>query len=125
MKIRKYKPEDADALFALIEREGEEWSDYYGPNRDKYLKALESSTVYLAFEGDVLLGYCRCRDDDGYGVYVYDLLVDKDYRGKNHGRKFIQVVSLDHEGEDVFIMSDVDEYYEKQGYERHGSIFQA
>ena len=76
--IKAYAPEEEHELFALIEREGEDWQEYWrGAGKAKYQKALSNSIAYVVYEGKVLCGYARCRDDDGYGVYVLDLLVDK------------------------------------------------
>ena len=66
----------------------------------------------------------RCRDDNGFGIYVYDLLVRKSYRGHGIGRKLIEYLCIKHPLDTVYVMSDVDEYYQKQGYRREGSIFQ-
>lgn len=55
-------------------------------------EALDHSVNYLLFSGDELCGYIRCRDDDGFGVYVYDLLVDKTHRGKEFGRLLMEQV---------------------------------
>ena len=122
--IRKLADGDIEPLFALMEREGEEWRDYWHNNcKAKYLKALENSITYLIFENDILCGFARCRDDDGYGIYVCDLLVDKEYRGKEYGRMLMEQACAEHSGMPTYVMSDVDEYYEKLGYERMGSIF--
>ncbi|MFV0400017.1 MAG: GNAT family N-acetyltransferase [Oscillospiraceae bacterium] len=122
--VRRYGADDEHSLFALIEREGEEWKDYwYGAGREKYKKALSSSIAYLLFEDETLCGYSRCRDDDGYGVYVYDLLVDKAYRGKEYGRMLLEQTCEDFPDDIVYVMSDVNPYYKKLGYEKEGSIF--
>lgn len=122
--IRRYTKEDAELLFALIMREGDEWKEYWGrEGKPKYEKALASSITYLIFEDDVLCGYARCRDDDGFGIYVYDLLVDKAYRSKTYGRMLMEQVYCDYSGEAVYVMSDVDAYYKKLHYEKIGSIF--
>lgn len=78
MKIRHYSKTDEEALFDLLMDEGDEWIDYHGKNgRSKYIKALESSITYIACDENVVCGYARCREDDGFGVYIYDLLVRK------------------------------------------------
>ncbi|MDL2300270.1 GNAT family N-acetyltransferase [Clostridiaceae bacterium OttesenSCG-928-D20] len=124
VSIRRYSADYEHRLFSLIEHEGEEWKDYwYGSGRGKYIKALNSSITYLLFENEVLCGYARCRDDDGYGVYVYDLLVDKSYRGKDYGRMLMEQVCEDFPDAAVYVMSDVNPYYEKLGYEVEGTIF--
>ncbi len=123
--IKRYGEIDEPALFALLENEGPEWGDYWEEqNRPKYKAALENSIVYAAYAGDTLCGYCRCRDDDGYGVYIYDLLVDKHHRGKQIGQQLMAQVCADFPGDAVYVMSDVDGYYEKQGFRREGSIFE-
>ena len=123
--IKRYSRDDESALFALMKDEGAEWESYWEEeNRPKYKAALENSIVYVAYEGDILCGYCRCRDDNGYGVYVYDLLVDKHHRGKQIGRQLMAQVCADFSNNTVYVMSDVDGYYEKQGFRREGSIFE-
>lgn len=125
MIIKCYTKDDESALFKLIKNAGEEWECYYGErNKEKYKIALKNSITYIAYENDVLCGYCRCRYDDGFGVYIYDLLVDKYYRGKQFGRLLMEQVYTDFPDDTVYVMSDVDKYYEKQGYRREGSIFE-
>lgn len=122
--IRQYETADEHKLFALLEREGEEWSGYWrGSGREKYKRALSSSIHYLLFLNDELCGYARCRDDDGFGVYVYDLLVDKSHRGKEYGRMLMEQVCKDFEGNEVYVLGDNYPYYEKLGYAVEGTIY--
>jgi len=122
--IRRYTTADEGILFPLIEAEGEEWRDYWqGEGRGKYAKALTNSICYLIFEDETLCGFVRCRDDDGFGMYVYDLLVDRNHRGKGYGGMLIAQACKDFPDSAVYAMSDVDPYYEKQGYERIGTVF--
>jgi len=122
--IKRYTHEDEDRLFALIEQEGDEWKEYWhGTGRAKYQKALAGSIAYLIFENETLCGYARCRDDDGYGVYVHDLLVGQKHRGKEYGRLLMERACKDFPDNTVYVMSDVDPYYEKLGYEKAGTIF--
>jgi len=92
--------------------------------RDKYIKALESSITYIACDENLVCGYARCREDDGFGVYVYDLLVRKTHRGRQIGKSLMERVCQDFPDQPVYVMSDVDTYYEKLGYRREGSIFE-
>lgn len=124
MVIKPYAGSDETALFDLMESEGPEWEDYSVRRRERYKVALENSIVYVIYEDSVLCGYCRCRSDDGFGVYICDLLVGKRYRGKRFGRLLMTQVCLDFPDEAVYVMSDVDAYYEKQGYRREGAIFE-
>ncbi|MEL7566135.1 MAG: GNAT family N-acetyltransferase [Dehalobacterium sp.] len=125
MEIKAYSEIDEMKLFDMLKEEGTEWESYYSDNgREKYKQALASCITYVAYEGDTLCAYVRCRDDNGFGVYVYDLLVRKPYRRQNIGRKLLEFVCTKFPEDIVYVMSDVDEYYQKQGYRREGSIFQ-
>lgn len=122
--IRGYNHKDAIALFDLLQEEGGEWDSYTdSQNWPKYQKALTSGVTYLFFEGPHLLGYVRCREDDGFGVYVYDLLVRRSERGKNIGKALLSYVKEVYHDQAVYVMSDVDQYYEKLGFHKEGSIF--
>lgn len=109
----------------MLREEGDEWIDYHGVNGyAKYLRALDSSVTYVVYDESILCGYARCREDDGFGVYVYDLLVRKSYRGKKLGKMLMEQACKDFSDQPVYVMSDVDPYYEKLGYRREGSIFE-
>jgi len=125
VKVKKYSKAYESLLFDLIADEGDEWIDYHGSTgRDKYIKALESSITYIACDENVVCGYARCREDDGFGVYVYDLLVRKSYRGKQIGKSLMERARRDFLDQPVYVMSDVDPYYERLGYRREGSLFE-
>ena len=124
MLIRRCTEADEPLLFSMLRDEGSDWEDYYGDaGREQYRRALRNSVTYLAFEEGRLCGYARCREDDGFGVYVYDLLVAKAFRGRQIGRVLMERACTDFPGQTVYVMSDVDGYYEKLGYAREGSIF--
>lgn len=124
MIIKKYGKADESLLFDLLVDDGDEWSDYHGSaGRDKYIKALESSITYIACDETLVCGYARCREDDGFGVYIYDLLVRKTHRGKQIGKALMERVCRGFPDQPVYVMSDADPYYEKLGYRREGSIF--
>jgi GNAT superfamily N-acetyltransferase len=125
MQIRQYSKADETLLFDLLIDEGDDWIDYHGPvGLSKYIKALESSITYIACDENLVCGYARCREDDGFGVYIYDLLVRKTHRGKQIGKALMERVLKDFLNQAIYVMSDVDPYYEKLGYRREGSIFE-
>lgn len=121
--IRPYQKGDTDELFAMMEKEPD-WDEYCNEkNKENYLRAIQTSITYLLFEEEKICGYARCREDDGFGVYVFDLLVDANCRGKNYGRFLMEQACKDFPEQTVYVMSDVDPYYEKQGYQKEGTIF--
>ena len=124
MQIRPYKTTDEDALFDLMQREGEEWADYWDDEsgRQRYVQALADATAtYVVIEDDALCGFVRCIGS--FTIYVDDLLVDKTYRGRNFGRLLMERVFTDFPEHEVYVMSDVDEYYSKLGYAKAGTLF--
>jgi ribosomal protein S18 acetylase RimI-like enzyme len=124
MEIRKYSESDAMKLFDMMKAEGTDWECYWGEaGAERYQSALESSSTYVAYEGETLCGYLRFKEDNGFGVYIYDLLVTKHCRGREIGRKLIEQACSDYPEEDAYVMSGADGYYEKLGYCREGSIF--
>lgn len=122
-KIRRYRKMDEACLFAMLEKEAD-WQDYWlGEGKTKYQLALQTSLTYLLVEEEKICGYVRCREDDGFGIYIYDLLVTSNSRGKNYGRYLMEQVCKEFPEQPVYVMSDVDPYYEKQGYQKEGTIF--
>ncbi len=124
MPIRKYdKSRDEDKLMQMISEEPD-W-DYASEHLSgRYILALESSITYVACIDDVLCGFVRSLEDFGTYIYVCDLLVKPGYRGQGLGRKLMEGIYRDYPDHTVFVMSDVDEYYEKLNYQRIGSIFE-
>ena len=104
----------------LIQSGGEEWNDYLN---SKYRKALEDSITYVALIGEELCGYSRSISDSGLFIWVIDLLVNKGRRGHLIGKKLLECIPFDYPDSDIFVMSDVDQYYKRLGYEKIGSIF--
>lgn len=124
MTIRRYQSGDFDRVMALMEDEGEEWACYWrGDAREKYRRMLDASVTFLCFKGDALCGFARNLLDGDLYVYVCDLLVGKAFRGQGIGRALMGQCYVEYPESEVFVMSDVDAYYEKQGYVREGSVF--
>jgi len=85
MEIRKYNQQtDEQSLLQMIQDE-EGW-DYAKKNViEKYKKSLELSITYVAVEKGIVCGFVRSLDDFGIDIYVCDLLVRIDSRGKQQG----------------------------------------
>lgn len=120
MEIRLYHQTYEQPLFDLIQSDPE-WLEYI-KFKPKYIQALEQSSVFVMIENDQCIGFIRGKDDAGFGFYVYDLLVRKDKRGHGYGKALIDHVR--HLYQPVYVMSDVDPYYEKIGMVKIGSIFE-
>ncbi|MFS0788190.1 GNAT family N-acetyltransferase [Shouchella sp. 1P09AA] len=124
MNIYTYTPTMEQDLFALIASEGEEWHEYlYNGGKEKYLQTLASSITLVAYEEGKLIGYARAIVDGAFHVYVCDLLVHKQARGHKIGRKLMTDFYERYPSHVVLVMSDVDMYYEKLGYQKEGTIF--
>lgn len=126
MQIRPYQKDiDKDGIVKLIKSEGEDWACYSADEvLVKYMSALESAITYVAYEGNVLCGYSRSLDDCGFYIYVCDLLIMAEYRGRNIGQKLMEIIYRDYPDRIVYVMSGADGYYQKLGYNKVGSIFQ-
>ncbi len=122
--IRKYETGDELLIMELIESEGEEWSSYcLGDGRTRYLESLIDSITYVKVKNEKIIGYIRAIDDHGFEIYICDLLVSKMERGNQYGFDLISLILSMNPHRDIYVMSDVDPYYLKQGYKKIGSIF--
>ncbi len=121
LTIRKYHPkQDYLPLRELIQSEGEEWNDCLTPN---YRKALDQSITYVALVGPELCGYSRSIKDADLFIIIMDLLVHKDHRGNAIGKKLMECITIEFPQTEVYVLSDVDPYYTRLGYQKEGSIF--
>lgn len=124
--IRKYdSTKDEEKLMQLIRNQGDDWDCYWGEKTSHlYRENLKQSIVYVAEEEGEIVGYSRSLEDPGFYVYVCDLLVEKSYRGKHLGNKLMQIIYQEFRHHIVYVMSDVDAYYQTLGYRKEGSIYQ-
>lgn len=124
MKIIKYNDTMYELLYDLIMSEGKDWEEYTVTKKNAYRQALKSSIVYLGIQGDQCIAYLRARDDDSFGLYIYDLLVRKNQRGHQYGKKLMDQLIDDYPSNIIYVMSDIDLYYESLGFIKEGTIFQ-
>lgn len=121
IEIKKYNhSEEYHRLLKVIKSEGEEWKEYFN---SKYQEVLKHSITYVAYIDNELCGYSRSINDHGLYLLVIDLLVAKKHRGHSIGRKLLEILSTNYPNQDIFVLSDVDGYYQKIGYRKEGSIF--
>ena len=91
---------------------------------ERYKFALSNSITFVAYQNEVLCGYSRSLDDCGLYIYVCDLLVKPACRGNEIGRKLMECLIDEYPEQTVYVMSDVDDYYEKIGFKKIGSVFE-
>ena len=110
-------------LIALLKKEPE-WNSFTGTGTiDIFKSALLSSQTYICKSQSQVCGYLRALVD-GFGIYVSELYVAPAFRNNGYGKELLRDLKEDHEGQDVYVLSDEDLYYEKLGYKRVGSVFQ-
>ncbi|WP_348655442.1 GNAT family N-acetyltransferase [uncultured Roseivirga sp.] len=121
IEVKRYNhSKEYPELLKMIKSEGEEWKDYFTL---AYSEALKNSITYVAYIENELCGYSRSINDSGLFIWVIDLLVNKTHRGKAIGKSLMECLLTDYPNQAVFVMSDVDGYYKKLGYQKEGSIF--
>lgn len=122
-EIRKYTSKYENELMELIRREGDDWRIYWEePNALRYRKSFERSITYIALSDGKICGYSRSLKDALF-IYVCDLLVNEKYRGFGLGKKLMECVQNEYPDFPVYVMSGNDEYYQKTGAKREGSIY--
>ncbi|MGC6769898.1 GNAT family N-acetyltransferase [Enterococcus sp. LJL51] len=125
IQIQYYQETNWPDLLQLMINEGPEWNDYTSETRQAaYQTAVKESKTYLATVDGKTVGFCRCRIDGIFGVYICDLLVDKQFRGQGIAQRLMEQPCLEYPEQTVYVMSDVDDFYEGKGYRREGSIFE-
>lgn len=124
LEIKRYQQDiDEPELMQMIKDE-EGWDYADDKIAERYKMALVNSITFVAYQNDVLCGYSRSLDDCGFYIYVCDLLVKPAYRGNEIGRKLMECLIDEYPEQAVYVMSDVDDYYEKVGFKKIGSVFE-
>jgi ribosomal protein S18 acetylase RimI-like enzyme len=121
--ILKYQKEHELELISLLGKEPD-WSSFLSDDAiDTFKKALLESETFLCESKGNICGYLRALVD-GFGIYISELYVAPQYRGRGFGSELLAKVKQEHPNQDVYVLSDEDTYYEKLGYQRVGSVFQ-
>ena len=124
MKILRYKREHEDAVISAIMKDPD-WDMFTQEcSVASYKERLFESVTYVCLEKGVFCGYVRALLDDGFAVYISELFVVPEWRNRKIGRALVAQVKLDFEQLTVYVLSDEDAYYERQGYRKVGSVFE-
>lgn len=121
-EILDYRVEHEPELLALLVRETD-WQEFMSAEGlPRFRAALRDTLTLVCFDDGRVCGYLRALVD-GFGLYVSELYVAPAARRRGHGRALLQHVRDAHAGQDVFVLSDEDAYYEMLGCARVGSVF--
>lgn len=122
--IRRYqRSTDEQALLHMIDSE-EGWDYTTDGMIENYKTALQNSITYVACSQNNLCGYSRSIDDNGFYIYVCDLLVKPAFRGMQIGKMLMEHIYSDFPDRIVYVLSGVDAYYRKLHYPVEGTVFQ-
>ena len=110
---KNFKVEEVQALFLSVG-----WVS--GQYPDRLYKALQnSSTVFSAWDNDMLVGLVRVLDDSEMLAYVHYVLVDPRYQGKGIASHLIEMVKEKYK-DYLYIEVMPEESKNASFYEKHG-----
>ena len=112
MEIRFAKPDDVAGIISLLQQVGQMHHDgrpdifragaqKYSPSQVLTMLDQPTTPIFVAAEGEAVLGYCFCqlrstKNDpvicDHKELYVDDLCVDEEKRGQHIGKEIYQQV---------------------------------
>jgi ribosomal protein S18 acetylase RimI-like enzyme len=96
-------------------------------DRERMQKMFQnSSPVITAWDGDQLVGVCRCITDWVWSCYLADLAVDPSYKQSGIGRKLIETASATLGEQTMILLLSVPtamEYYPKVGFAKENRAF--
>ena len=80
----------SDALCALYDSVG--WTTYTRDPVQLSAAIAGSDSVFIALEGDTLIGLARAISDDATVAYIQDILVRPSHQGRGVGRRLLQAL---------------------------------
>lgn len=124
-KLSQYKAKHKKDIFSVIE-EDPEWCILTKDELQKntYARLLEKSVTFVAYSGEYFCGYIRAILDDGFAIYISELFVKPKYRNNKLGEQLILKVKENYDPITVYALSDEDQFYEKKGFKKIGSVFE-
>jgi ribosomal protein S18 acetylase RimI-like enzyme len=99
------------------------------PTKDKerMQKMYDSSNLIIsAWDGDKLVGICRCLTDWSWTTYLADLAVHTDYQKHKIGKKLIDLTREKAEEYTMILLLSVPtamEYYPRVGFDKENRAF--
>ncbi|MBI1779972.1 MAG: GNAT family N-acetyltransferase [Sphingobacteriales bacterium] len=96
-------------------------------DKERMQKMYDSSNfIITAWDGDKLVGVCRCITDWAWCTYLADLAVHTDYQQHKIGKRLIDLTREKVEEETMILLLSVPtafEYYPKFGFEKENRAF--
>lgn len=120
---------NTDKSLVSVERVKELLSDsYWASERTKELieKTIRNSFCYGVYHEEELVGFARVVTDYSTLVWICDVYIDKNHRGKGLGKKLIICILETPEFDNIrcsLVTRDAHELYEKFGFESVVSRF--
>lgn len=91
-------------------------------------RMLEKSYLTLAFvKDDRLIGFCRAISDGVYKAFLFDVIVEADYKNQGIGRYIIETAMEHKKLRDVkhielYCPEEISPFYKKMGFETRSSL---
>ena len=121
-KIIKYEKLHESKLISLLKKEPD-WNSFTSNEMvEKFKRELLKSETYICITNGKISGYIRALVDS-FGIYVSELYVAPEHRNKGNGRSLLYQVREKFPDQETYVLSDEDDYYEKLGLTRIGSVF--
>lgn len=123
MEIHEYnrREHEKDIFQLLLEYTG---AEELNNRKEDYKRLLFQSETFVAYMKDELVAYTRCIQDGGFNVWIVELLVNPRFQSQGIGGRLLEYVKSLYPFEDVYVLSEEDEYYMKKSYKKIGSIFE-
>ena len=112
--IHEFTEKELERLFLSVK-----WSSGHFPEKLKNAM-MNFETVYLAWDGDKLIGMLCALDDGVMTAYIHYLLVDPEYQGTNIGRTLIEMAKQKYKDYLRIVLiayKNAEEFYKKCGFE--------
>lgn len=102
---------------------------YWAKKRTKEIctKAIEHSACYGVYDqNNRQIGFARVLTDYTTTLYLCDVIIDKEHRGKGLGKRLVKHITEDEDFMDLYgllVTSNAHRFYEPLGFKRDSRIF--
>jgi len=114
---KQFTAEELKDLFLSVE-----WSSGHYP--DKLVTAMKNtSTVFSAWDNEILIGLISVFDDSVMNAYVHYLLINPAYQGKGIGKELVRMVTEKYKDYLRIVLIAYDKevgFYENAGFQKAG-----